>query len=473
LKKTSIMLKFSFVESRRYGDVVVLSINDPPANTLTYDLVQQLEEEFFALSLDPGVRAVLITGAGDRFFSGGVNIGMLRNVSPHYNSNFILYAAEVFERIDQSPLLIVAAINGHITGGGLELALVADRRVAVNGTYNIGFPEVRLGVIPGLGGTQRLSRIIGARCALELITHGEFVTVERAQQLGIVDSVLPRDGFVEHAVVYVRGLLSERSPAKRDDGAHHPWQPPGPDVVTFRRQGRSAVITLTEACCSLSPLQALWALDQAILQARLDDGVETILVTHAGDRLCIGSDSQPDDVVHDYAQYVFQRLENFPRLCVLAFSGALDLLGTELALACDYRFTPTSILSTPSADKALMTVSATSKRIERYGLQDETRHDGVLRITRRYAIESGLVREAASKSWPDGVLGWLGRFVSPRGASKSIGYAKFAIVQGATMSSEGGMLLERHLQEQLFRSHDGPEGMKAYLEKRSPVFRGD
>jgi enoyl-CoA hydratase/carnithine racemase len=94
-------------------------------------------------------------------------------------------------------------------------------------------------------------------------------------------------------------------------------------------------------------------------------------------------------------------------------------------------------------------------------------------MTFRQAQETGLVRQADTERWPEFVLNWLERFVSPRGASKSIGYAKFAVVHGASLPPEAGMIIERHLQEQLFRSHDGPEGMKAYLEKRTPVFRGE
>ena len=184
-------LEFSFVGVARDGDVGVLTISDPPANTLTYHMLLQLEEAFVDFSFDPRVRAIIVTGAGSRFFCGGVNIGMLSNVSAHHNSDFLNYAGEVFELIDRSPLLVVAAINGHVTGGGLELALVADRRIACEGTYNLGFPEARLGVIPGLGGTQRLSHLIGPRRAFDLIAHAEFISVARAKELGIVEEVAP------------------------------------------------------------------------------------------------------------------------------------------------------------------------------------------------------------------------------------------------------------------------------------------
>lgn len=462
-------LTFQFVEVQRYGEVVSLSINDPPANTLTYDLVVQLEDIFFELSMESDVRAVVISGAGERFFSGGVNIGMLRNVSPHYNSNFLLYASEVFERIDQSPLLVVAAINGHATGGGLELALVADVRLAIEGTYNLGFPEVRLGVIPGLGGTQRLSRIVGPRQALELITQGDFISVAHANEMGIVDSVLPKEDFLIEAIDYTRKLLRDASvPAGRPD-ALHKWQRPGSMIAHYARRGRVGVITLAEECLSTPSLQVLWALNRAILSARLDDGAEALLLTHSGDSLRLGIGTTADTQVLEYAQFVFGRLENLPRLCVLAFRGGLDPLATELALACDYRLMPQD----DAMGDVLLEVLAVSPRRTRYMMHDSLPAGDVTSITSAQAVERGLVRTVEKNHWPESALKWLERFVSPHGASKAIGYAKLAIVKGSSLPHEAGSLLERHLQEQLFRGHDGPEGMRAYLEKRAAVFKGE
>ncbi len=466
------IIQFNFVECQRYGDVAVLLVNDPPANTLTYDLVLQLEDAFFELSLDTSIRAVVISGAGERFFSGGVNIGMLRSVSPHYNSNFILYAAEVFERINTSSLLVVAAINGHATGGGLEVALIADKRVAVDGVYNLGFPEVRLGVIPGLGGTQRLARLVGPHMALELITHGDFIPVARAKELGIVDRIFPKEDFLAKAVDYARALLSNGAPVvARPVSPHLPWRKPNRAIVSYARSGRVGVITIDKECGTVSSMHALWALNQAILEARLDDGTEAVLLAHSGDQMRLGADPDPDAEVWGYAQYVFQRLENFPRLCVLAFKGSLNSLASELALACDYRFIPHDV-STP--ENELLSVPKRYRRLKWYGLEQGAESESpVISIHYQRALDSGLVKQTGPTSWPQSVYDWIARFVSPRGASKAIGYAKLAVVKGTSLPIEGGMLLERHLQEQLFRSHDGPEGMKAYLEKRAAVFKGD
>src|ERR1044071_7891651 len=229
-------LEFKFVHSRVEQDLAVVTIDDPPANTLTHHMVQQLEEAFVDIMMEPRIRAVVLTGAGDRFFCGGVNIGMLANVSAHDNSDFLLHAGEVFELIEQSSVHLVAAINGHVTGGGLELALLAHRRIAMEGTYNCGFPEVRLGAIPGLGGTQRLSRLIGVNQAFELITEGEFITPARAQQLGIFNALLPCKDFQQNVLAAVRRSLSSTNTSITPPPTLGSWRSTT-ELVTCERRG--------------------------------------------------------------------------------------------------------------------------------------------------------------------------------------------------------------------------------------------
>jgi enoyl-CoA hydratase len=461
-------LSFQFARIEKRQGVAVVTICDPPANTLTYDMVAQLEEVFFELSLAGDVQAVVLTGEGERFFSGGVNIGMLRTSSAHYNSNFLLYAAEVFEIIDTAPFLVVAAINGHVTGGGLELALVADWRLAIEGTYNLGFPEVRLGVIPGLGGTQRLSRLVGPGTALELITQGEFISVSRAQELGIVARVLSRENFLPAAVSLTRERLHNTPPIARPAAPAIPWQCPRKPLAGYERQGRIGIITLTRDCHDASPLQVIWALNRAILVARLDDALEALLITHSGSELHFGN-APVDEFTWNYSQLVLGRLESFPRLCVFAFSATLDPLATELALACDYR-----VLSSGKAAREIVfsSTAASRRRAQLLPLRPQI-PAGDTYVTGAQAQKQGLVKVLDSTSWPDSILKWMTRFVSPRGASKALGYAKLAIAKGLALPASQGVLLERHLQEQLFRGCDGPEGMRAYLEKRTAVFQGE
>ena len=450
-------LEFRFVEVARDGEVAVLTISDPPANTLTYHLVLQLEEAFVEFASDATVRAVVITGAGSRFFCGGVNIGMLSNVNAHYNSNFLNYAGEVFELIDRSPLLVVAAINGHVTGGGLELALVADRRIACEGVYNFGFPEARLGVIPGLGGTQRLSRLIGSRCAFDLIAHAEFLSVARARELGIVEEVVPKDIFLTRAIEYTRQQLARVTPRPRDIRQNSPWQRVGAQIVAYQQHGRIGVITLGAACARVPCMQALWALNQAILTARHDENAEAILILNEGDEFALGSELDLDDPTRAYAEYIFRRLENTPRLCVLASRGPLTPLATELALACDFRIMPPEM----ARDCVIFNVAANSTRCT------------PRQFTVAQAERASLLKATSADSWPQAAMTWMSRFVSPRGASKALGYAKLAIAKGSGFPEEAGRMLEWHLQEQLFRGHDAPEGMRAYLEKRAAIFKGE
>jgi len=463
-------LPFQFIDFGRRDELAGLKVDDAPANTLTYDLLQQLEDALFRISLDPGIRAVVVTGAGERFFSGGVNIGMLRSSSAHFNSNFLLYASEVFELVDRAPQLVVAAINGHITGGGLELALVADRRIAIRGEYNFGFPEVRLGVIPGLGGTQRLAKLIGTRQALELITHGEFISAERAHELGIVEALFPRGQFLEAALEYTRRQLRELAPrVPVSPPAGSTGQPPPSDsLVQYLRQGHIGVITLLKECSERSALQVLRALNTAILKARIDPAVDAVLIEHQGDRLQLGLASSVDEFVWSYAHFVFARLENYPRLCALQLSGSADALGTELALACDYRLGQ----QRESPSGTLLTVSPSSLRYARYLSPRLAAPAEAGQVSYGAALEQGLLKVLTENASAHPALKWLERFVTPGAASKAIGYAKLSIVKSASLQHEAGALLERHLQEQLFRGHDAPEGMRAYLEKRAAVFEG-
>lgn len=450
-------LGFRFVDVARDGNVAVLTISDPPANTLTYDLMVKLEEAFVDFSSDSQVRAVIITGSGSRFFCGGVNIGMLSNVSANHNSDFLNYAGEVFELIDRSPLLVVAAINGHVTGGGLELALVADRRIACEGTYNFGFPEAKLGVIPGLGGTQRLSHLIGRRRAFDLIAHAEFISVAKAKEFGIVEEIAPREEFLARAIEYTRQELGEFAPPPRRIHEKTPRQRFGADVADYQRRDRIGVITLREACATAPSMHALWALNRALLTARHDEHAEAILILNEGDVFALGPEADLDDPTRDFAEYIFRRVENTPRLCVFALRGFATSLATELALACDFRLAP------PEQARDVVAFNAAA----------DSRRSTPGEFTAAQAERRSLLKFADAGPWPQAAMTWMSRFTSPRGASKAVGYIKLAVVKGTGFPEEAGRMLEWHLQEQLFRGHDAPEGMRAYLDKRTAVFKGE
>src|SRR5918995_1316116 len=150
--------------------VSTIELNDPPENTYSYEMMLEIDSAVLAARIDPGVHVIVIRGAGDKFFCAGANIGMLKDADPDFKYYFCLHANETLSRFEQTPKLVIAAINGHCVGGGFEIAMAADLRVARRGAGKMGLPEVSLGVLPGTGGTQRLTRLVGKSKALELMT---------------------------------------------------------------------------------------------------------------------------------------------------------------------------------------------------------------------------------------------------------------------------------------------------------------
>jgi len=175
--------------------VATLTLDDPPANTYSHAMMQQLDAHVVALRFDRGVDVIVLRGAGEKFFCAGANVSMLAEADPHFKYMFCLYANETLLRLEQTPKLVIAAINGHCVGGGLEVALACDLRIARRGPAQFGLPEVALGVLPGTGGTQRLARLVGKSRAIELMATGAKFDVERARELGLVNAVLDGDDF--------------------------------------------------------------------------------------------------------------------------------------------------------------------------------------------------------------------------------------------------------------------------------------
>ena len=169
--------------------IAVITLNDPPANTYSYEMMQQLDRAILDARMDESVQVIVITGQGDKFFCAGADIQMLANVTPTFKYYFCLHANETLNRLEQTPKLVIAAINGHCVGGGLEVAMAADIRIARKGAGKLGLPEVSLGVLPGTGGTQRLVRIVGKSKAIELMATGQLFDFERGLELGILNQV--------------------------------------------------------------------------------------------------------------------------------------------------------------------------------------------------------------------------------------------------------------------------------------------
>src|SRR3979409_2587086 len=167
----------------------VLTLNDPPANTYSYDMMRQIDACVLEARMDEDVEVIVITGSGEKFFCAGANISMLANVTPEFKYYFCLHANETLNRLEQTPKLVIAAINGHCVGGGLEVAMAADIRIARRNAGKMGLPEVTLGVLPGTGGTQRLARVVGKSRAIELMATGELFSFERGKELGLVNKL--------------------------------------------------------------------------------------------------------------------------------------------------------------------------------------------------------------------------------------------------------------------------------------------
>jgi enoyl-CoA hydratase/carnithine racemase len=169
--------------------IALITLNDPPANTYSYEMMQQLDRAILDARMDDSVQVIVITGNGEKFFCAGADIQMLASVTPSYKYYFCLHANETLNRLEQTPKLVIAAINGHCVGGGLEVAMAADLRIARKGAGKLGLPEVSLGVLPGTGGTQRLVRMVGKAKAIQLMATGELISFERGLELGIVTQV--------------------------------------------------------------------------------------------------------------------------------------------------------------------------------------------------------------------------------------------------------------------------------------------
>lgn len=162
-------------------------------NTYTHEMMRDLDEAILKARFDDSVSVIVLTGNGEKFFSAGASIQMLNRVTPGYKYFFCLHANETLSRLEQTPKLVIAALNGHAVGGGLEIAMAADIRIARKDAGKVGLPEINLGVLAGTGGTQRLARMVGKTKAIELMVTGTNISFEKAAELGLVNIILEGD----------------------------------------------------------------------------------------------------------------------------------------------------------------------------------------------------------------------------------------------------------------------------------------
>ncbi|MFZ0795327.1 MAG: enoyl-CoA hydratase/isomerase family protein, partial [Candidatus Korobacteraceae bacterium] len=202
------------IRYRVESGVGIIELNDPAANTYSYAMNRQLDDAILQARMDNNVYVIVLTGAGEKFFCAGANIQMLTEVDPTFKYYFCLHANETLLRLENTPKLVIAALNGHCVGGGLEIAMAADLRIARKDGGKIGLPEVNLGVLPGTGGTQRLSRLLGKSKAIELMVTGRTFSFDEAKQLGLVNDVFAGENFMDRVLEYARQFCPPNKAAK-------------------------------------------------------------------------------------------------------------------------------------------------------------------------------------------------------------------------------------------------------------------
>jgi enoyl-CoA hydratase/carnithine racemase len=209
-------LPHGLVRARVEDRVAWLMMQNPPANNYSYEMMRDLDEAILAARMCEEADVIVLCGDGDRFFCSGADIGMLNRVTPRWKYSFCLHANETMLRLEHTPKLTIAALNGHCVGGGLEVAMACDLRwmranPAEGKGYKLGLPEVKLGVLPGTGGTQRLGRLLGQSRALEMMIDAKLYGPEEAHQLGLVHQVLEHAEFVQQVQAAARQYCSPQT----------------------------------------------------------------------------------------------------------------------------------------------------------------------------------------------------------------------------------------------------------------------
>jgi len=204
----------ALIEYRANDGIAVIALNNPPANAYTLDSLKELDQAIVQARFDSAVHVMVIRGAGEKFFSAGADINMLTRESNEFRNMFALYGHETLQRLENSPKLVIAAINGHCVGGGLEIAMACDIRIAKKNAGRMGLAEVNLGVIPGMGGTQRLPRLVGKARAIDLAVTGRMISFEEGLEFGLIQDIFEGDDFFDQILDYARQFVAPNKPSK-------------------------------------------------------------------------------------------------------------------------------------------------------------------------------------------------------------------------------------------------------------------
>ncbi len=209
------MTDWKNIRVERDGELAVVLIDrQEKMNALNADVVRELGQALESVRDDDGVLGVIVTGAGEKAFVAGADIGELSKMDPVSGVEISRQGQDVFRMIERFPKPVVAAVGGYALGGGCELALACHLRVASENA-RFGLPEVGLGIIPGYGGTIRLARLVGLGLALELTLTGEMIEADRAAEIGLVNRVVARDELLDRAKAYIRQITKNGPVAVR------------------------------------------------------------------------------------------------------------------------------------------------------------------------------------------------------------------------------------------------------------------
>src|SRR5437763_1498996 len=184
--------------------IAVIELTNPPSNTYSYDMMRQLDDAILQARFDDNVHVIVMRGEGEKFFCAGAEISMLNAVTPGFKYYFCLHANETLLRLEQTPKLVIAALNGHTVGGGLEIAMACDIRIARRNAGKVGLPEITLGVLPGTGGTQRMARALPKNKAIEYMTEGKLMSFEEALELGLINYIYEPENYWDEVMQYAR-----------------------------------------------------------------------------------------------------------------------------------------------------------------------------------------------------------------------------------------------------------------------------
>ncbi len=198
------------VRLEKQGGVGVVVLDRPPANSYDYEFLRSLAGVIDDIRAAEDIHAAVVTSSSDKFFSAGADVSYFANGTTRSRAMLALLAHETFRKMENTPIVFIAAIAGHCLGGGFELALACDLRFASEGSYQVGLPELNLGLFPGSGGTQRLPRLIGLSKGMDMILSATTLTPDKAHEAGLVDRLFPdaaacRDGAIEYATRIASG----------------------------------------------------------------------------------------------------------------------------------------------------------------------------------------------------------------------------------------------------------------------------